>query len=147
MAESKLVMFQYKLHGFICQVLGSHRLQKASHLKMTSKLIKLGCSRPKLDPSFPKVGTNVLNLENTLSELGTHPLEVSLTKLEPWSQKMVAYQSKLEATLPRFSITNQPPMATKPTSLSVKDQTQFVDNLGRQQVGKPRKVMTHTTTT
>ena len=129
-------------------MLGSHRLQKASHLKMTSKLIKLGCSQPKLDPSFPIVGSSVLNLDTKLSELGTHPLEASLTKLEPWSQKMVAYQSKLEASLPRLSITNRPPiMATKPTSLSVKDQTQCVDNLGRQQVGKPRKVMTHTTTT
>ena len=111
---------------------------------MTSKL---GCNQPKLDTSFPIVGSSVLNVDTNLPKLGTHPLEADLTKLEPQSQKLVAYQSKLKGSLPRLSINRPAVAATKPASLGVKHQTPSLDNLGTQQVGKPTEdflqVMTH----
>ena len=117
---------------------------------MTTKLTKLGCSRRKLDRNqtiLPILSTSVLNLDTNLPNFGTHPLEADLTKLEPQPQRLVAYQSKLKASLPRLSIYRPAVAATKPASLSVEHQTPFLDNLGTQQVGKPTKdllqVMTH----
>ena len=120
---------------------------------MTSKLTKLGCSRPKLDrnqTSLPILSTSVLNLDTNLTNFGTHPLEADLTELEPQSQKLVDYQSKLKASLPRLFINRPAAAATEPASLDVKYQPPILDNLGTQQVREPTKdlfqVMTHTIT-